>query len=408
MVPVLDKVGALTATGSLVFECPGMGVCAIQLSGIWTATLVFEVSLDKDTWTTLKVNPPNSSTQVTGATANGLWSGPVAGMQALRVRCSAFTSGTISVQLKAVPLSSGGAGSSGGGGGGAVTVADGDDVAEGATTDAAVGDATGTVNAHLRFLASVFADVWVSASHFLKVSIQNATLAVTQSGSWVLSAGSAVIGHVITDSGSTTAVTGNVAGTVADGANVTLGAKADAKSTATDTTAITAMQVLKQISASVQAPPSQAVTNAGTFAVQAASTVANGANAVEGTTTDAAVITDATGTIQQYLRGLIKLAVGGGFFTSEIAPTTIYNGKKTVTTAGTRVALASSQAVKSVTIKALAANTGTIFVGDGSVASTTGFALAAGDTVSLDIANLATVNLDSSVNGEGVTYLGVN
>jgi len=41
-------------------------------------------------------------------------------------------------------------------------------------------------------------------------------------------------------------------GSVADGAMVTLGAKADAKSTATDTTSITAMQVLKQISASVQ------------------------------------------------------------------------------------------------------------------------------------------------------------
>lgn len=50
---------------------------------------------------------------------------------------------------------------------------------------------------------------------------------------------------------------------IADGDDTTLGAKADAKSTATDTTAITIMQVLKQISASVQAPPSQAVT--GTF-----------------------------------------------------------------------------------------------------------------------------------------------
>lgn len=55
----------------------------------------------------------------------------------------------------------------------------------------------------------------------------------------------------------------------ADGANVTLGAKADAKNTATDTTSVSIMSVLKQISASVQAPPSQAVTNAGTFAAQA-------------------------------------------------------------------------------------------------------------------------------------------
>jgi hypothetical protein len=41
-------------------------------------------------------------------------------------------------------------------------------------------------------------------------------------------------------------------GSVVDGAMVTLGAKADAKSTATDGTAITAMQVLKQVSASAQ------------------------------------------------------------------------------------------------------------------------------------------------------------
>ncbi len=58
------------------------------------------------------------------------------------------------------------------------------------------------------------------------------------------------------------------ASTVADGANLTLGAKADAKSTATDTTAVSAISVLKQISASVQAPPSQAVTNAGVFVTQ--------------------------------------------------------------------------------------------------------------------------------------------
>lgn len=46
---------------------------------------------------------------------------------------------------------------------------------------------------------------------------------------------------------------GGGAVTVADGADVTLGSKADARSTATDTTAITAMSVLKQISFSIQA-----------------------------------------------------------------------------------------------------------------------------------------------------------
>lgn len=86
-------------------------------------------------------------------------------------------------------------------------------------------------------------------------------------------------------------------------------------------------------------------------------------------------------------------------------PTTIYNNVKNVTTAGTRVTLAASQAILSgVTIKAKAANTGTIYVGDSSVSSTTGYALAPGDSVFLEIANLNTVNIDSSVNGEGVTY----
>ena len=87
-------------------------------------------------------------------------------------------------------------------------------------------------------------------------------------------------------------------------------------------------------------------------------------------------------------------------------PTTIYHGQKTVTTAGTEVALASSQAILSgVRIKALAANTGIIYVGANPVTSSTGFALAAGEEVFVEVANLATVYIDSSVNGEGVSYI---
>ena len=93
---------------------------------------------------------------------------------------------------------------------------------------------------------------------------------------------------------------------------------------------------------------------------------------------------------------------------TEVAPTIIYNNKKTVTTAGTRVALASSTTIKSVTIKALSTNTGIIYVGDSSVASTNGYQLLTGEITSMDIANLNTINIDSSISGEGVTYLAVN
>lgn len=140
---------------------------------------------------------------------------------------------------------------------------------------------------------------------------------------------------------------------------------------------VTASNALKVDGSAVTQPvslasvPSHAVTNAGTFAVQAAQSGTWNVNS------------------------------------TPVSPATLYNGKKTVTTAGTRVTLASSTTVQSVTIKALASNTGTIYVGDTSVASTNGFQLSAGETVSLDLTNLNTVNLDASVSGEGVTYLAV-
>ena len=81
------------------------------------------------------------------------------------------------------------------------------------------------------------------------------------------------------------------------------GTKADAKSTATDTTPVSIVSVLKQISASVQAPPSQAVT--GTFwqAKQPAS-LADGDDVAQGALADAAVAAGATGSVSAKLRRL--------------------------------------------------------------------------------------------------------
>lgn len=94
---------------------------------------------------------------------------------------------------------------------------------------------------------------------------------------------------------------------------------------------------------------------------------------------------------------------------SSAAPTAIYDGTKNVTTAGTRLALAATQALtKGVQITAKVGNTGIVYVGSVAVTSTLFmFALYPGDTCWIDIANLATVYLDVSVNGEGVSYGGV-
>ena len=91
--------------------------------------------------------------------------------------------------------------------------------------------------------------------------------------------------------------------------------------------------------------------------------------------------------------------------TTTSTPSTIYNGSKDVTTAGTAVALGSSTTIKSVVVKAKCSNAGTIYIGDASVSSSNGMELQAGDAIGIDIDDLSTVYIDSSVSGEGVDYL---
>ncbi len=88
--------------------------------------------------------------------------------------------------------------------------------------------------------------------------------------------------------------------------------------------------------------------------------------------------------------------------------TGILTGRTVVTTAGTRVVLASSTVCKYVIITAETDNTGTIVVGGTSVvaalATRQGTPLFASQSVGFEIDDLSDVNLDSTVNGDGVTY----
>ena len=95
----------------------------------------------------------------------------------------------------------------------------------------------------------------------------------------------------------------------------------------------------------------------------------------------------------------------GNLKTRDAVPTTITEGTKNVTTAGVAVALGTTLATKSIYIKANIGNTGNIYVGGSGTSSATGIPLAAGDDITLEIADRATVYLDADVNGEGVGYL---
>ena len=84
------------------------------------------------------------------------------------------------------------------------------------------------------------------------------------------------------------------------------------------------------------------------------------------------------------------------------------DGVKTVTSAGTDVALAASTVCKKVDVQAQTDNTGLIAVGftgvDATEATGTGVILYPGDSYSLEIDNLADIFIDSTVSGEGVRF----
>lgn len=89
--------------------------------------------------------------------------------------------------------------------------------------------------------------------------------------------------------------------------------------------------------------------------------------------------------------------------------TAVSTGRQTVATAGTRVQLTSSVVrARQVDVTALSTNTGNITVGDVAVVAAAGTrrgsALNAGDTWTGYNVDLSQLYIDSTVNGEGVSY----
>lgn len=111
----------------------------------------------------------------------------------------------------------------------------------------------------------------------------------------------------------------------------------------------------------------------------------------------------------EYVSGSINTEKGNYGLLTVLAPTsTLYNGRKTVTSAGTAEALSGSTFVKTVCIKPLSTNSNNIYIGNSSVTSTTGYPLPSGESISIDINNLNKIYLDVDTNGEGVSYLAVS
>lgn len=98
-----EKNGALAASGDVFdLDTRGLSTLAIQVYGSMSATLQIEATIDGSHYVALNAVPQNSATPVTSITAAGVWIANVAGFLSVRLRCSAWVSGTPTIMLRAV------------------------------------------------------------------------------------------------------------------------------------------------------------------------------------------------------------------------------------------------------------------------------------------------------------------
>lgn len=99
-----------TTNDCVVLPVAGMGTGAATFVGTWTGTITFYVGNTGDTadYSTMNVRPPNGSTDITSTSANGTWSGSVAGYRFFRVCMTSYSSGTAGVLLSSAATGGGG------------------------------------------------------------------------------------------------------------------------------------------------------------------------------------------------------------------------------------------------------------------------------------------------------------
>lgn len=128
--------------------------------------------------------------------------------------------------------------------------------------------------------------------------------------------------------------------------------------------------------------------------------------------------TDNAGVLQVQPAGVVAVSDGGSTLTVDgtvdVASAgdqagTLTNGRRTVTTPGTAVALGSAATCAWVSVSALPSNTGRVAVGGTGVLATpgseTGLMLAPGSSLTIPVDDRASVFVDAVIPGEGVSYL---
>lgn len=96
---VMQNAAVATGNGTAIDvrkEADGaMSVVAIQVTGITTATITFEATIDDSNWVSILAENITTGAEATTATADGIYRITCLGLSQIRARVSAWTSGTI-------------------------------------------------------------------------------------------------------------------------------------------------------------------------------------------------------------------------------------------------------------------------------------------------------------------------
>lgn len=96
------QTAAVAVGDGTTIECTGatrgaMTVLAMQITGITTATITFEATIDGTNFVAVQATNLNTGVAATTTTADGLYRMTVLGLVRVRARISAYTTGTITI-----------------------------------------------------------------------------------------------------------------------------------------------------------------------------------------------------------------------------------------------------------------------------------------------------------------------
>lgn len=104
--------GRITASGqSLIVSVSNSNAFIFVVTGTWAGTLQFQGTIDGTTYFPVDADPLSGGNSVTQTTTNGQWTIDCAGYTGIRIYCSVYTSGTISLSYNTTAISGGPLGS---------------------------------------------------------------------------------------------------------------------------------------------------------------------------------------------------------------------------------------------------------------------------------------------------------